>query len=113
MYSQEKSTTEAALWDPLLNAELSETQQKVAAHVGVKAIDALSFGGKHLKTAAENGVGKAITAPISNDFLCVFPSLFLRAFRSPWICSGGLSVTFRTGASNSAFKLSLTSIPYN
>ncbi|BGO98128.1 hypothetical protein NBRC10513v2_001345 [Rhodotorula toruloides] len=78
----EKSTTEAALWDPLLNAKLSETQQKVAAHVGVKAIDALSFGGKHLKTAAENGVGKAITAPISNDFL------------------GGLSVTFRTGASN-------------
>ena len=41
----------------------------------MRALDGLSLGGKQLVTAEENGVGKAITAPLGKGFLCVPLSL--------------------------------------
>lgn len=65
---QEKSTSDAKVFDPLTHGELSRPQQKWGAGVAVRAIDGLSFGGKHLVVADESGVGKAITAPNGNGF---------------------------------------------
>jgi len=65
---QEKSTSDAKVFDPLTHGELSRSQQKWGAAVAVRAIDGLSFGGKHLVVADESGVGKAITAPNGNGF---------------------------------------------
>ncbi|TNY18704.1 carbohydrate esterase family 9 protein [Rhodotorula diobovata] len=78
----EKSTTDAPAFDPLLDGKLSFAQQQYGPRVSVRALDGLSLGGKQLKTAEENGVGKAITAPLGKGF-----------FR-------GVSVAFRTGAAH-------------
>ncbi|GAA5934442.1 hypothetical protein JCM3775_000359 [Rhodotorula graminis] len=78
----EKTTTDSPSFDPLLNSKLSFVQQQYGPKVSVRALDGLSFGGKQLVTAEENGVGKAITAPLGKGF-----------FR-------GLSVAFRTGAAH-------------
>ncbi|GAA6052454.1 hypothetical protein JCM3770_001121 [Rhodotorula araucariae] len=78
----EKSTTDGGAFDPLLNGKLSITQQQFGPRISVKALDGLSLGGKHLVTAEENGLGKAVTAPLGKGF-----------FR-------GVSVAFRTGAAN-------------
>ncbi|GAA5966695.1 hypothetical protein JCM3765_007601 [Sporobolomyces pararoseus] len=77
--TSEKSTSDAKVFDSLTHGELSRSQRSLGA---VRAIDGLSFGGKHLVVAEESGVGKAITAPNGNGF-----------YR-------GLSVAFRTGAKN-------------
>jgi len=79
---QEKSTSDAKVFDPLTHGELSRSQRSLGS---IRAIDGLSFGGKHLVVAEESGVGKAITAPRGNGF-----------YR-------GVSVAFRTGAKNSEF----------
>ncbi|BGP37577.1 hypothetical protein JCM10449v2_001494 [Rhodotorula kratochvilovae] len=78
----EKSTTDTPTFDPLLDSKLSLVQQQFGPRVSVKALDGLSLGGKHLTTAEENGLGKAVTAPRGKGF-----------FR-------GVSVAFRTGAAN-------------
>ncbi|CEQ43009.1 SPOSA6832_04872, partial [Sporobolomyces salmonicolor] len=80
--SQEKTTTDAPVYDPLFSGELSRTQQKWGPNVAVRAVDGISFGGKHLQVAEQSGVGKAVTAPLGNGL-----------FR-------GVSVAFRTGAKN-------------
>lgn len=77
---QEKSTVDAKVFDPLLHGEISCAQRDLAK--AVRAVDGLSFGGKHLRVADESGVGFAVTAPNGNGF-----------YR-------GLSVAFRTGANN-------------
>ncbi|GAA5986559.1 hypothetical protein JCM5350_001371 [Sporobolomyces pararoseus] len=77
--TSEKSTSDAKVFDSLTHGELSRSQRSLGA---VRAIDGLSFGGKHLVVAEESGVGKAITAPNGNGF-----------YR-------GISVAFRTGAKN-------------
>ncbi|GAA5969186.1 hypothetical protein JCM21900_004720 [Sporobolomyces salmonicolor] len=78
----EKTTTDAPVYDPLFSGELSRTQQKWGPSVAVRAVDGISFGGKHLQVAEQSGVGKAVTAPLGNGL-----------FR-------GVSVAFRTGAKN-------------
>ncbi|KAL8291602.1 hypothetical protein RQP46_001860 [Phenoliferia psychrophenolica] len=78
----ESSTKDAAVYDPLLDGDLSRTQQLWGPTVAVRAIDGLGFGGKHLKVAHEAGVTKAVTAPLGDGF-----------FR-------GVSVAFRTNAPN-------------
>ncbi|GAA5935728.1 hypothetical protein JCM1841_003651 [Sporobolomyces salmonicolor] len=78
----EKTTTDAPVYDPLFSGELSRTQQKWGPNVAVRAVDGISFGGKHLQVAEQSGVGKAVTAPLGNGL-----------FR-------GVSVAFRTGAKN-------------
>lgn len=72
----------------------------------MRALDGLSLGGKQLVTAEENGVGKAIAAPLGKGFLCV-SSLALRAETAVpdsflLSCSRGVSVAFRTGAAHGA-----------
>ncbi|GAA5909922.1 hypothetical protein JCM8208_000990 [Rhodotorula glutinis] len=78
----EKATTDSPSFDPLLDSKLSRAQQQYGPKVSVRALDGLSLGGKQLVTAEENGVGKAITAPLGKGF-----------FR-------GVSVAFRTGAAH-------------
>ncbi|GAA5872453.1 hypothetical protein JCM1840_006065 [Sporobolomyces johnsonii] len=78
----EKTTTDAPVYDPLFSGELSRTQQQWGPTVAVRAVDGISFGGKHLQVAEQSGVGKAVTAPLGNGF-----------FR-------GVSVAFKTGAKN-------------
>ncbi|GAA5942389.1 uncharacterized protein JCM15063_006228 [Sporobolomyces koalae] len=80
--TSEKSTLDAKVFDPLTHGELSRSQQDWSRRLSVRAIDGLSFGGKHLVVADESGVGKAITAPNGNGF-----------YR-------GISVAFRTRAKN-------------
>lgn len=80
----ESSTKDAAVYDPLLDGDLSQTQQLWGPTVAVRAIDGLGFAGKHLKVAHLAGVTKAVTAPLGDGF-----------FR-------GVSVAFRTNAANSA-----------
>jgi hypothetical protein len=79
----EKSTSDNAVFDPLYSGELSRVQQIWGTSVAVKAIDGISFGGKHLRVSAAAGVMKAVTAPMGDGF-----------FR-------GVSVAFRTTAANS------------
>ncbi|KAK4704844.1 hypothetical protein P7C70_g1364, partial [Phenoliferia sp. Uapishka_3] len=78
----ESSTKDAAVYDALLDGDLSQTQQLWGPTVAVRAIDGLGFGGKHLKVAHQAGVTKAVTAPLGDGF-----------FR-------GVSVAFRTNAAN-------------
>ncbi|GAA6021304.1 hypothetical protein JCM11491_005797 [Sporobolomyces phaffii] len=80
--TSEKSTTDAKVFDPLTHGELSRVQRVWSQHRAVRAVDGLSFGGKHLVVAEESGVANAITAPNGNGF-----------YR-------GISVAFRTGAKN-------------
>lgn len=78
----ESSTSDQEVYDPLID-KLSKNQAIWGPKVAIKAIDGLSFGGKHLRLAERAGLGKAVTAPMGNGL-----------FR-------GVSVAFRTGAAHS------------
>lgn len=77
----EPSTSDNAVFDPLSNSKLNQVQVGQEA-VAVRAVDGISFGGKHLRVAMGCGVTKSVTAPIGEGF------------------GSGVSVAFRTDAKN-------------
>ncbi|SGY68039.1 BQ5605_C004g02842 [Microbotryum silenes-dioicae] len=85
----EPTTTDDGVFDPLYSGSLSSLQQIWGPHVAVRAVDGLEMDGKHLRTAHQIGITKAVTAPMGSGF-----------FR-------GVSVAFRTGAKNSLEKGSI------
>ncbi|KDE08750.1 hypothetical protein MVLG_01204 [Microbotryum lychnidis-dioicae p1A1 Lamole] len=80
----EPTTTDDGVFDPLYSGSLSSLQQIWGPHVAVRAVDGLEMDGKHLHTAHQIGITKAVTAPMGSGFFRGVSGRSERERRTVW-----------------------------